>query len=171
MSTDTSTSSGTGTASPVHHLGMVGLGRMGGGMRDRLRGAGLEVTGYDRDPEVSDVESLAALVQALPTPRAIWVMVPAGAITHGVISELGELLEEGDLVVDGGNSKWTDDEEHARQLDAKGVRFVDCGVSGGVWGLEVGYGLMCGGAEDDVARMLPVFDALRPEGPDRKSVV
>ncbi|WP_299036812.1 phosphogluconate dehydrogenase (NAD(+)-dependent, decarboxylating) [uncultured Pseudokineococcus sp.] len=168
MSESTSTS---GSTTPVHHLGMVGLGRMGGGMRDRLREAGLEVTGYDRDPDVTDVESLEALVAALPAPRAVWVMVPAGAVTHGVITELAGLLEEGDLVVDGGNSKWTEDEEHAQQLDAKGVRFVDCGVSGGVWGLEVGYGLMCGGAAEDVERMLPVFDALRPEGPREEGFV
>jgi len=173
MSTDTSTSgtSTSGTADPVHHLGMVGLGRMGGGMRDRLRRAGLEVTGYDRDPGATDVESLEALVAALPTPRAVWVMVPAGPITSGVITELAGLLEEGDLVVDGGNSKWTEDEEHAQQLAERGVHFVDCGVSGGVWGLEVGYGLMCGGAEDDVARMLPVFDVLRPEGPREEGFV
>ncbi|WP_298805003.1 phosphogluconate dehydrogenase (NAD(+)-dependent, decarboxylating) [uncultured Pseudokineococcus sp.] len=171
MSTDTSTSATTGSASPVQHLGMVGLGRMGGGMRDRLREAGLQVTGYDRDPDATDVDSLAALVEALPTPRAVWVMVPAGDVTHSVITELAGLLEEGDLVVDGGNSKWTADEEHAQQLAARGVRFVDCGVSGGVWGLEAGYGLMCGGAEDDVARMMPVFDALRPEGPREEGFV
>ncbi|WP_422631955.1 phosphogluconate dehydrogenase (NAD(+)-dependent, decarboxylating) [Pseudokineococcus basanitobsidens] len=150
---------------------MVGLGKMGGGMRDRVRQAGLQVTGYDRDPDVTDVESLEALVAALPTPRAVWVMVPSGPVTHRVVSELADLLEPGDLLVDGGNSKWTEDEDHAQQLAANGIRFVDCGVSGGVWGLEAGYGLMCGGAPEDVERMLPVFDALRPEGPREEGFV
>lgn len=162
---------GTASAPPVRHLGMVGLGRMGGGMRDRLRAAGVEVTGYDRDPRATDVESLEALVAALPAPRAVWVMVPAGAITSGVVDELARLLEPGDLVVDGGNTKWTDDEVHARQLHDVGVRFVDCGVSGGVWGREAGYGLMCGGDPADVERLLPVFDALRPEGPREEGYV
>ncbi|WP_445263009.1 phosphogluconate dehydrogenase (NAD(+)-dependent, decarboxylating) [Pseudokineococcus sp. 1T1Z-3] len=150
---------------------MVGLGKMGGGMRARLRDAGLQVTGYDRDPDVTDVDSLAALVAALPAPRAVWVMVPAGPITQGVVDELGELLEPGDLVVDGGNSKWTEDEQHAQELAARGINFLDCGVSGGVWGEDAGYGLMCGGSAEDVARMLTVFDALRPEGPREEGFV
>ena len=98
-------------------------------------------------------------------------MVPAGAATDATIDELGGHLEAGDLVIDGGNSKFTDDFKHAEQLDAKGVRFVDCGVSGGVWGLENGYGLMCGGDEQDVERAMPVFDALRPEGPREEGFV
>lgn len=91
-------------------------------------------------------------------------MVPAGAATQSTIDELGELLSIGDVVVDGGNSRWTDDEKHAEELAAKGIGFVDCGVSGGVWGLENGYALMYGGAKDHVTRVQPVFDALKPEG-------
>jgi len=94
----------------------------------------------------------------------VWVMVPAGAPTRDTVRELGELLAEGDLVVDGGNSKWTDDQVHAELLAKRGIGFVDCGVSGGVWGLENGYALMCGGSDEDVAKVQPAFDALRPEG-------
>ncbi len=147
------------------HLGLVGLGKMGGNMRTRLRDRGVAVTGYDRDPGVSDVASLAALVAALPDdgPKVVWVMVPAGAPTRSTIDELAGLLGEGDLVVDGGNSKWTDDAEHAELLAAQGVGFVDCGVSGGVWGLQNGYALMCGGTPEDVAKAQPAFDALKPD--------
>ncbi len=153
------------------HIGLVGLGKMGGNMRQRLRNAGIEVTGYDRNPDVSDVGSLEELVEALPAPRLVWVMVPAGAPTQATIDDLAKVLEEGDLVIDGGNSKFTDDARHAEELGAKGIHFVDCGVSGGVWGLENGYGLMCGGDEADVERAMPVFDALRPEGPREEGFV
>ena len=146
------------------HIGLVGLGKMGGNMRTRMRKAGLTVVGFDRDPDVSDVGSLAELVEQLPSPKVVWVMVPAGGPTQQTVAELGELLGEGDVVVDGGNSRWTDDEKHAAELDAKGVGFVDCGVSGGVWGLENGYALMAGGDADDIAKVQPAFDALRPEG-------
>jgi 6-phosphogluconate dehydrogenase len=147
------------------HIGLVGLGKMGNNMRARLRNAGIEVTGYDANPAVSDVADLGALAQALPSPRLVWVMVPHGQITDAVIKDLAEVLEPGDLVIDGGNSKWLDDEVHATLLDAKGIRYMDAGVSGGVWGLENGYGLMVGGDAADVERAMPVFDALRPEGP------
>ncbi len=146
-------------------LGLVGLGKMGANMRERLRRAGHEVVGFDRNRDVSDVDSLADLVAALQQPRTVWVMVPAGDVTRAVIDELGGLLAEGDLVVDGGNSRWTDDQANAARLSKRGIHFVDCGVSGGVWGLEVGYGLMAGGDKADIERVLPVFDALRPEGP------
>lgn len=128
------------------HIGLVGLGKMGGNMRTRMRNAGLTVVGYDRNPDVSDVDSLAALVDALPSPKVVWVMVPSGDPTRSTIAELKELLGEGDLVVDGGNSKYTDDAVNAASLAEKGIGFVDCGVSGGVWGLENGYALMYGGA-------------------------
>ncbi len=153
------------------HIGLVGLGKMGGNMRERLRRAGIEVTGFDFNPDVRDVGSLEELVQALPTPRLVWVMVPAGGPTQQTIDQLAGLLEPGDLVVDGGNSKFTDDARHAEELGAKGIHFVDCGVSGGVWGLTNGYGLMCGGDEADVERAMPVFDALRPEGPREQGFV
>jgi 6-phosphogluconate dehydrogenase len=150
---------------PAMHIGLVGLGRMGGNMRERLRRAGVQVTGYDPNPEVTDVEDLAALAAALPTPRVVWVMVPSGAVTDQVITDVAAVLEPGDLVIDGGNSRFTDDAAHSAQLAESGIRFVDCGVSGGVWGLTNGYGLMAGGEAADVQELLPVFDALRPEGP------
>ncbi|NEA62689.1 phosphogluconate dehydrogenase (NAD(+)-dependent, decarboxylating) [Streptomyces sp. SID12488] len=145
-------------------LGLVGLGKMGGNMRERIRRAGLTVIGYDRNPDVSDVHSLKELVDGLSAPRVVWVMVPAGAPTQSTVDELAELLEPGDVVVDGGNSRWTDDERHAEELAAKGIGFVDCGVSGGVWGLENGYALMYGGAAEHIAKVEPVFEALRPKG-------
>ena len=150
------------------HIGLVGLGKMGGNMRTRLRNAGHTVVGYDRNPDLSDAGSLAEMVDQLPgsgqDPKVVWVMVPAGDPTSSTIKELGELLGEGDLVVDGGNSRWTDDETNAAALREQGIGFVDCGVSGGVWGLENGYALMCGGSAEDVAKVQPAFDALRPEG-------
>ncbi|MBM9505944.1 phosphogluconate dehydrogenase (NAD(+)-dependent, decarboxylating) [Actinacidiphila acididurans] len=145
-------------------LGLIGLGKMGGNMRERIRRAGHTVIGYDRNPDVADVHSLKELVDGLQGPRVVWVMVPAGAATQSTIDELGELLSPGDLVIDGGNSRWTDDEKHAEQLGAKGIGFVDCGVSGGVWGLANGYALMYGGTVEDVAKAQPFFDALKPEG-------
>src|SRR5918995_2444266 len=145
-------------------IGLVGLGKMGGNMRERMRRAGLTVVGFDRNPDVSDVDSLEALVAALPSPKVVWVMVPAGDPTRETVRALGDLLGEGDLVVDGGNSRWTDDQANAELLSQQGVGFVDCGVSGGVWGLENGYALMYGGSEDDVAKVQPAFDALKPEG-------
>ncbi|MEU6394308.1 phosphogluconate dehydrogenase (NAD(+)-dependent, decarboxylating) [Streptomyces sp. NPDC046939] len=145
-------------------LGLIGLGKMGGNMRERIRRAGHTVIGYDRNPEVSDVASLSELVEKLEGPRVVWVMVPAGAATQSTIDELKDLLSEGDVVVDGGNSRWTDDEKHAAELAVKGIGFVDCGVSGGVWGLQNGYALMYGGSEENIAKVQPIFDALKPEG-------
>ena len=153
------------------HIGIIGLGKMGANMRDRLRAGGIDVTGYDRNPGVTDVPSTAALVQALPSPRLVWVMVPAGSITTAVITELSGLLEEGDLVIDGGNSRFTDDFTHAALLAKTGVNYIDAGVSGGVWGLHNGFGLMVGGSADQVERAMPVFDALRPEGPREEGFV
>lgn len=145
-------------------IGLVGLGKMGFNMRERLRAHGHEVVGYDPRPEVTDVGSLPELAGALTSPRVVWVMVPAGTITASTIEELSTVLESGDLVIDGGNSRYTDDKVHGELLAAQGIGYVDCGVSGGVWGLENGYGLMVGGSESDVTRALPIFDALRPEG-------
>ncbi|MFG2374801.1 phosphogluconate dehydrogenase (NAD(+)-dependent, decarboxylating) [Streptomyces sp. NPDC048504] len=145
-------------------LGLIGLGKMGGNMRERIRRAGHTVIGYDRNPEVTDVDSLAELVDKLEAPRTVWVMVPAGAPTQSVVDELGELLQPGDVIVDGGNSRWTDDEKHAEELGAKGIGFVDAGVSGGVWGLKNGYALMVGGDAENIAKVQPIFDALKPEG-------
>jgi 6-phosphogluconate dehydrogenase len=148
-------------------LGLVGLGKMGGNMRTRLRNAGHTVVGYDHNPEISDATSLADMVDRLPSPKVVWVMVPAGEITRTVVKELGDLLGEGDLVVDGGNSRWTDDQANAAMLAEKNIGFVDCGVSGGVWGLQNGYALMYGGEADDIAKVQPAFDALQPAASDQ----
>jgi 6-phosphogluconate dehydrogenase len=145
-------------------IGLVGLGRMGGNMAERMRRAGLTVVGFDRNPEVSDVSSLTDLVGRLSSPRVVWVMVPAGEVTRSVVDELAGLLDAGDVVVDGGNSRWTDDAAHAARLHESGIGYVDAGVSGGVWGLDNGYALMVGGDADDVAKVQPAFDALKPEG-------
>ncbi|MDQ1577090.1 MAG: 6-phosphogluconate dehydrogenase [Microbacteriaceae bacterium] len=153
------------------HIGLVGLGKMGNNMRARLERNGIEVTGYDTNPELSDVATLAELAQALPTPRVVWIMVPAGAITDAVVTDLEGLLEKGDLIIDGGNSRFTDDFKHAAQLEPKGIDYIDAGVSGGVWGLDNGYGLMVGGSAAQVERVMPVFDALRPEGPREEGFV
>jgi len=146
-------------------LGLIGLGKMGFNMRERLREGGHEVVGYDPRPEVSDVPTLAALAEALESPRVVWVMVPSGPITDGTIADLAKELSEGDLVIDGGNSRYTGDEEHAKLLAEKGIAFIDAGVSGGIWGGKEGYGLMVGGSEADVERAMPIFDTLRPPGP------
>ena len=147
------------------HIGLIGLGKMGNNMRERLRANGVEVTGYDRNPDVTDVASLTDLVEALPSPHIIWVMVPSGAITDSVITELAEVLGAGDIIIDGGNSRFTEDIKHAEQVSGKGIEYVDAGVSGGVWGLANGYGLMVGGHKKNIDLLMPVFDALRPEGP------
>ncbi len=143
-------------------IGLIGLGKMGGNMRERLREGGHTVVGYDRDPDLRDAGSLEDLVGKLSPPRAVWVMVPAGAATRETIQQLGELLEEGDVVIDGGNSRWTDDIEHAAVLSPKGIGYVDAGVSGGVWGRENGYALMVGGDPEHIALAQPAFDTLKP---------
>ncbi|QZY29162.1 phosphogluconate dehydrogenase (NAD(+)-dependent, decarboxylating) [Nocardioides coralli] len=145
-------------------IGLIGLGKMGGNMRTRLQRAGHTVVGYDRDPELADVGSLEELVEALPKPAVVWVMVPSGDPTRETVRALADLLAEGDVVVEGGNSRWTDDQVNADLLAEHGIGYVDCGVSGGVWGLENGYALMYGGSADDVAKVQPAFDALKPEG-------
>jgi 6-phosphogluconate dehydrogenase len=152
-------------------LGLIGLGRMGGHMRDRLRAAGIEVFGYARSPGARDVESLTELAQRLVPPRAVWIMVPAGAATRDTVNQLAELLATGDLVIDGGNSRFTDDQVNANILAGQGIGYLDCGVSGGIWGARNGYGLMVGGSGEHVERLMPVFDALRPEGPREEGFV
>jgi len=146
------------------HIGLIGLGKMGGNMRTRLRNNGIEVTGYARSKDVSDVESVEALVAALPSPKVVWIMVPHGKPTDDVINELEKYLGEGDLIIEGGNSRFSEDIRHAAQLAPKGIGYLDCGVSGGVWGLQNGYGLMVGGDSALVEKAMPIFDALRPEG-------
>jgi 6-phosphogluconate dehydrogenase len=152
-------------------LGLIGLGKMGGNMRERIRRAGHEVIGYDINPAVSDVKSLAELVRKLEAPRVVWTMVAAGEITRQTVAKLADLLEPGDLVIDGGNSRYTDDAVNEKLLKDKKIGYLDCGVSGGIWGLQNGYGLMVGGTAANVRRAMPIFDALRPEGPREEGFV
>jgi 6-phosphogluconate dehydrogenase len=158
----------------VTQIGFVGLGRMGGNMVARIkRDSDHDVVAFDRDPDtvtrVADSSaargagSLAELVSMLDAPRMVWIMVPAGAPTQGTVDELAGLLEAGDMIVDGGNSKWTDDRERAATLSASGIDYVDVGTSGGVWGLQVGYCMMVGGPDDAVARLAPILDVLAPQ--------
>lgn len=164
-------------------IGFVGLGKMGGNMVRRLRRDGDHpVVGMDGDPAVADalaqetgsssVPSLEELVAALDAPRAVWVMVPSGEPTASTVRALGALLDAGDVVVDGGNSRWTQDAENARRLAERGVGYLDVGVSGGVWGLDVGYCMMVGGEVGDVERLRPILDTLAPEtAPDARHVL
>ncbi len=145
-------------------IGIVGLGRMGAGISERLRAAGHETAGFDRDPAVSQVASLQELVKQLPAPRVVWVMVPAGEPTEGTISELRVLLSEGDIVIDGGNSYYRDSVRRARELSLRGLRFLDVGTSGGIWGLKNGFCLMAGGPPDAFEAVEPLLQALAPEG-------
>jgi 6-phosphogluconate dehydrogenase len=152
-------------------LGMVGLGRMGGNMAQRLLQAGHRVVGFDPDPKArtaleqaqgGSADSLQALVAALPAPRTLWLMVPAGKITDDTVAALAPLLAPGDVLVDGGNSNYKDTLRRAADVSVHGIDYVDCGTSGGVWGLAEGYSLMIGGDEAVVARLRPVFEALAP---------
>jgi 6-phosphogluconate dehydrogenase len=144
-------------------LGMVGLGRMGAGMTERLRRDGHEVQTYDPQVE-STAESLAELVSQLEPPRALWLMIPAGEITEAAFQELAGLVERDDVLVDGGNSNFRDSQRRAREAAERGFHFVDVGVSGGVWGLKEGFCLMAGGDADAVARLEPVLFSLAPAG-------
>ena len=144
-------------------LGLVGLGRMGGNMRERLRAAGHEVVGFDHNREISDATSLAELVDKLSAPRVVWLMVPA-QVTGETVEELAGLLEEGDILIDGGNSRFSDDGPRAQRLAQRGIGYIDAGVSGGVWGRTNGYALMVGGSDEDVRRCMPIFEALKPAG-------
>jgi 6-phosphogluconate dehydrogenase len=146
-------------------LGIIGLGRMGGNMAERLRRGGHTIVGFDASASSKrDADSLEDLVGKLSAPRAVWVMVPAGEPTTETVTKLGEFLDAGDIVIDGGNSRYTDDQIHAAALAEKGIGFIDCGVSGGVWGLTEGYALMAGGDDDNIATIQPIFDTLKPEG-------
>src|SRR3954463_11562944 len=152
-------------------LGMVGLGRMGGNIVRRLLGGGHHCVAYDRDPAPGAalaeegalaVADLPAMVAALDTPRAIWVMLPAGEATEAALVTLAGLLSPGDVLIDGGNSMWKDGIRRGAMLRAKGLHFLDIGTSGGVWGLARGYSLMIGGEAEIVARLDPIFAALVP---------
>ena len=152
-------------------IGMVGLGRMGANMTTRLIRGGHAVVAHDRDPAAvqaavgggaEGAESLEALVAQLEAPRAVWVMVPAGAPTESTVATLGALLARGDVVVDGGNSNYQDTQRRAAALGERGVHLVDAGTSSGVWGLAEGYSLMVGGDAAAVERLRPVFQSLAP---------
>ena len=152
-------------------IGMIGMGRMGGSMAERLHKGGHRVVGYDRDPDTrsaaasrgTDVaDTLEHLVEMLSKPRAVWVMVPSGNPTEATISALAEVLEVGDVVIDGGNSNYKDTMRRAASLQAAGVRMIDAGVSGGIWGLAEGYCLMVGGEDDAIAMVEPLFLTLAP---------
>jgi 6-phosphogluconate dehydrogenase len=154
-------------------LGFVGLGRMGGNMVTRLVGGGHRVVAFDpsaeaarraRDGGADVVTSLGDLPGALTPPRAVWVMVPAGEPTESTVQALAGALERGDTIVDGGNTKWTDDVRRGRALGARGLAYVDAGTSGGVWGLQNGYCLMVGGDKPAVDRLAPIFATLAPPG-------
>jgi 6-phosphogluconate dehydrogenase len=152
-------------------VGMVGLGRMGGALAERIRQGGHQVVAYDRDPDTRSgaaktglniVDSLEHLVELLPRPRIVWVMVPSGHPTEGTVSALAEVMEAGDVVIDGGNSNYKDSMRRGAQLQHKGIDIIDAGVSGGVWGLAEGYCLMVGGKHQAVALAEPLFRALAP---------
>ncbi|MDT5148904.1 MAG: 6-phosphogluconate dehydrogenase, partial [Mycobacterium sp.] len=168
---DNSTTLKTERGTVTMELGLVGLGMMGLNIRGRLRERGLAAIGYDPHVADSDVDSLVALVESLTTPRAVWVLVTAGAPNPQVIGKLSRLLSPGDIVVDGGNSRFTDDTVNAHILAEHGISYLDCGVSGGVWGRQNGYALMAGGNAADIDRLMPVFDALRQDGDRADSFV
>ena len=156
-------------------LGMIGLGKMGGNMARRLSAAGTEVVGYNKDTSATDAlvadsvleaaDSVADLVGRLEAPRTVWLMLPAGAITESTFTELLDLLDAGDVIVDGANSWFKDSMRRADVADAREIRFVDAGVSGGIWGLENGYCLMVGGSDDAFSAIEPLVRQLAP-GPD-----
>ncbi|HSM95442.1 MAG TPA: NADP-dependent phosphogluconate dehydrogenase [Rhizomicrobium sp.] len=152
-------------------IGMIGLGRMGGNIARRLLAHGHDVAVFDRNSSVAEgfvkdkgrpAKSLEALVESLDAPRTVWVMLPAGHATEETVLALGEILERGDTIIDGGNSFWKDDIRRAKLLKAKGVHYIDCGTSGGVWGAERGYCMMIGGEKNVVDRLDPIFKALAP---------
>lgn len=152
-------------------IGFIGLGKMGLNMVTRLQRAGHQVTAYDRSPEAlanataagcSGASSLADLVHRLKAPRAVWLMVPSGAPTEETVHAVAALLEPGDVIIDGGNTRYHDDVRRSKELAAKKVQYIDAGTSGGVWGLKNGYCLMIGGDKEAVNRLAPVFETLAP---------
>ncbi len=159
-------------ACSVMQLGVIGLGRMGGNIARRVAARGHDCVVFDRDaaaiaalakePRIRGARTLAALVESLQPPRAIWLMLPAGAVTEETVEALATLLGPDDTVIDGGNSFWQDDIRRAQALAAKRVHYVDVGTSGGIWGLERGYCLMIGGEKPVVERLEPLFEALAP---------
>ncbi len=144
-------------------LGMIGLGRMGSGMTERLREGGHDVQAYDPNVDARTAASLAELKEQLEAPRAFWLMVPAGKITEDVFQELLGLADAGDTIVDGGNSNFRDSKRRYVEAQHRGLHFIDAGVSGGIWGLRIGFCLMVGGDDEPVRRLEPIFETLAPE--------
>src|SRR5690242_10562051 len=144
-------------------LGMIGLGRMGHGMTERLREGGHDVKSYDPNVEERTAASLQELKEQLDAPRAFWMMIPAGKITEDTFQQLLEIADEDDTIVDGGNSNFRDSQRRYAEAQKRGIHFVDAGVSGGIWGLEVGFCLMVGGDDEPVQRLEPIFTTLAPE--------
>jgi 6-phosphogluconate dehydrogenase len=156
----------------VAQIGFVGLGRMGGNMVTRIRRDSIhDVVAFDFDEKAvkratkvgaTGVKSLRELVKQLEPPRMVWIMVPAGEATQSTVDQLAKLLDRDDMIIDGGNSKWSDDVQRAKDLRKHGIHYVDVGTSGGVWGLEVGYCMMVGGPNKAVKRLAPILDVLAP---------
>jgi 6-phosphogluconate dehydrogenase len=144
-------------------IGMVGLGRMGSGMTERLERAGHEVRTYDPNVD-STAASLEELAAQLEPPRHVWLMIPAGEVTERAVDQLLGILQSGDAIVDGGNSNFRDSQQRAAKARERGIFFLDVGVSGGIWGLREGFALMAGGEEEPIGRLAPIFGALAPEG-------
>jgi 6-phosphogluconate dehydrogenase len=144
-------------------LGMIGLGRMGSGMTERLREGGHAVQTYDPNVGARTAGSLAELKDQLDAPRAFWMMIPAGKITEDVFQQLLDIADKGDTIIDGGNSNFRDSERRYAEAEKRGLNFLDVGVSGGIWGLEVGFCLMVGGEDEPVKRVEPIFETLAPE--------
>mgnify|MGYP000016454223 FL=1 len=154
------------------HLGIIGLGRMGANMARRLRRGGIEVTAFNRTQSVTDelaaetglsaASSIEELIEALPSPKVVWLMLPSGVITEGHVEKVSMMLEEGDLIVDGANSWYKDSMRRAEKVSSRGVGYIDAGVSGGIWGLENGYALMVGGETSFVERIEPALKVLAP---------
>jgi 6-phosphogluconate dehydrogenase len=143
-------------------VGLVGLGRMGAGIAERLRRGGHEVVGYDQNPAISQVRTVEELIRALPTPHVVWVMVPAGGATQATIEELASMMTVGDVIVDGGNSYYKDSMRRAAQLKQKGISLLDVGTSGGIWGLSEGFSLMAGGDKQAYQLVEPLLKTLAP---------
>ena len=141
-------------------IGLIGLGRMGAGVQERLRAAGHTVVGFDQDPARSEVDSPTALIEALAAPRVLWLMLPAGDATQGILDTLAPLLRPGDTIIDGGNAYYRDSQRRAQTFGASGIEYVDAGVSGGVAGAAAGYCVMVGGADAAVAAIEPLLIAL-----------
>ncbi|HSC73155.1 MAG TPA: decarboxylating 6-phosphogluconate dehydrogenase [Gaiellaceae bacterium] len=147
----------------MSQLGMIGLGRMGNGMTERLREGGHDVKSYDPNVEARTAGSLEELKEQLEAPRAFWLMIPAGKITEDAYQQLLEIAEQDDTIVDGGNSNFRDSQRRYAEARKRGIHFIDTGVSGGIWGLEIGFSLMVGGDDEPVKRLEPIFRTLAPE--------